>query len=201
MLVFGEIVAIKGHQARLRLSQYDNYETDWFFVPQLCTVSDKASNVLEIGTLVGAVTTENFDDGCIIGALYNDQDICVTDDKNIKSIVFSDGTIIKYDKKEHIFTMDVKENIDITCKNSDIKSTTEMDITSPKLTINASSSVNITTPTLTLTGNLSVSGNITSGGQVSDVKSSMQAMRNTYNSHTHGNGNNGANTNAPNSSM
>ena len=186
MLVFGEIIAIKGHQARLKIPEHDNYETDWFFVPQLCTVSDKASNVLEIGTLVGAVTTENFDDGCIIGALYNDQDICVTDDKNIKSIVFSDGTIIQYDKKEHIFTVNIKE---------------ETQMASPKITVNAKTSVNITTPTLTLTGNLSVSGNISSGGQVSDVKSSMQDMRTTYNGHTHGNGNNGANTSQTTSTM
>ena len=171
MLVFGEIVAIKGHQAKLRLPQDDNYETDWFFIPQMCTVGDKSHNVYEIGTLVGAVTTENFDDGCIIGALYNDEDICVTEDKNIKQIVFSDGSFITYDKTSHNFSMEIK------------------------------SGVNIKSPTTSIDGNLSVTGNITSTGQVADAKGSMQSMRDIYNGHTHGNGNNGANTSGPNEGM
>jgi len=36
-----------------------------------------------------------------------------------------------------------------------------------------------------LTGNLVVSGNITASGAISDAKSSMQAMRGTYDGHTH----------------
>ena len=73
-------------------------------------------------------------------------------------------------------------------------------------TINAPVASSVTTPTLTLNGNFVVNGTITAssniastGGDVSDQTSSMQDMRNTYNSHTHNE--TGSVTNSPNQSM
>lgn len=66
----------------------------------------------------------------------------------------------------------------------------------------ATETANITATNVNLTGDLSVTGNIVATGNVSDATSSMQDMRDTYNTHTH-NENNvpGGPTNAPNESM
>lgn len=173
MLVFGEIISIKGHKAKLKLRDYDQDESGWFFIPQIFTKNDKASNILEIGTEVSAITNNPHNDGCIIGALYNDEDLSVSTNKDLKIIKFSDGTIIQYDKTTHNFDLDIKGVANIKCENM----------------------LNITAQKVSITGDLEVSGN------VSDSKSSMQDMRNTFNGHTHGNGNNGANTSPPNSGM
>lgn len=165
MLVFGEIVAINKYQVRLRLPDYDNFETDWYFVPQLCTVEDKSYNMLEIGTTVAAVASDNLDDGCIIGALYNDEDVCIADNKNLKTIHFSDGSLIEYNKETHNLTLNITEKANITAKE------------------------------VIINGDLKVNGN------VSDQKGTMQTIRDVYNSHTHGNGHNGANTDTPDGEM
>ena len=173
MLVFGEIISIKGHRAKLKLRDYDQDESGWFFMPQIFTKNDKASNILEIGSEVSAVTNNPHDDGCIIGALYNDEDLSVSTNRDLKIIKFSDGTTVEYDKASHTFNLTIKGSTNINSDNS----------------------VNITAPKVVITGDLEVSGD------VSDSKSSMQNMRNTYNAHTHGNGNNGANTSTPDSNM
>ncbi len=48
----------------------------------------------------------------------------------------------------------------------------------------AATEVKIDAPLATVTGNLKVNGNISCDGSVSDVKGSMQKMRDTYNVHT-----------------
>ncbi|MBQ9688009.1 hypothetical protein IJV79_00070 [bacterium] len=150
MLVFGEIIALKDSRAKLKLYELDEFETDWFFIPQLCTVNDKSFNTLEIGTEVAAIT--NGRDGCIIGALYNEVDTCPVDNANIKSISFSDGSSVSFNKEESTFDMNIK------------------------------SKANITAPEVVVTGDLKVSGNITSsknisGQNVSDAVGTMQEIR------------------------
>lgn len=176
MFVKGIVIAIdtESPRVKLKLPDYDNFETGWIFVPQLCTVKDKSHNQIAINTLVGACCTENLQDGCVIGALYNDEDICILSDENIKYIFFEDGTELKYDKSEH--------NLTINCKG--------------KVFLNAVQT-HFKTP-LNITGDVIINGNITSTQEITDLTGSMTAIRNLYNSHTHSNGNNGADTSAPN---
>ena len=67
-------------------------------------------------------------------------------------------------------------------------------ISTVKLDITATDSVNFDTPVINTTGNIVAEGDIT------DKKSSMQAMRNIYNLHTHP-GDSGGTTGTPNSEM
>lgn len=169
MLVYGKVIAKKDNKVKLNITLNNRQETRWFFVPQLCTVGDKSYNSYEIGTLVAGVLENG--GGCVIGAIYNDEDICITSDSNIKMIRFSDGSIVQYNKSSHVFTLNILGNANITAQ---------------KFTIN---------------GDLEVVGNIKSNSDISDSKGSMQKIRDTFNSHTHGNGNNGANTSSPNDNM
>ncbi|RAI14961.1 MAG: hypothetical protein DKM22_05600 [Candidatus Melainabacteria bacterium] len=173
MFITGVVVAIDSKNARvkLKIAEYDDFETGWFFTPQLCTVKDKSYSMLEVNTLVAACCSENFSDGCVIGAIYNDEDICILSDENLKYILFEDGTKIEYDKSTH------KLNLD--CKGK----------------------VTLKTPLATVNGNLNVVGNIVATGEVIDMTSSMSIMRGIYNSHVHSNGNAGASTGSVSTSM
>ncbi len=107
MYVVGTVIAIndKMPRVKLKLPELDDFETGWFFVPQMATVKDKSFNQIALNTLVGAVCTEDMQDGCIIGSLYNDEDICVLADENVKYIFFEDGAKMKYDKSSHELTI------------------------------------------------------------------------------------------------
>lgn len=158
MLVFGNIIAIDENSARvrLRIPDMDDYETPgWIFVPQACTVKDKSYNLPAINTLVAAVMDDEMQDGCLIGALYNDEDVCILGSENIKYIKFEDGAYFKYDKTTGFFEA------------------------------KAPNKIYLESPIIEIKGDITNDGNFSSTGQVSDKKSSMQAMRDTYNSHTH----------------
>lgn len=115
MLVFGTVINIdtKLLRAKLKLPQYDDFETDWFFIPQLCTNKDKSSSLYSMDTLCAAVCNEDMTDGCIIGALYNDEDVNIIGDENIKYIAFSDGALFQYDKENHVLDVIIPGNVNI----------------------------------------------------------------------------------------
>lgn len=77
-----------------------------------------------------------------------------------------------------------------------INSAAKVEVVAPEVDITASTKVTLTTPTCEITGDLSVGGNVTAGGDVSDVLGSMQIMRLTYNGHTH-TGDTGGSTSIP----
>ena len=184
MLVFGTVIATKPHQVRVKIPSLDDFESDWYFVPQICTIKDKSSNSIAINTEVACCVTEDLQDGCVIGALYNDEDLCVVEDENVKLIAFEDGTLFKYDKKEHKHVINNVGNLEISFKEGLIEGN--------KLTLNCEVEI--------LKG-LKVSNDIVCQAEIEDKTSSMSEMREVYNSHSHSNGNNGADTGIASPSM
>ena len=168
MLVFGEIVSTKGHLAKVKLYDCEEFETDWMHIPQMCTVKDKSFSNYEIGTEVALILGENGDDGCIIGALYNDEDVSVSENNNIKTIVFSDGTNISYDKENHVFLLDIKGDATIKSERG--------------LTLDCDVKI---TKTLEVEKDVKVSKSIVAEEDITDKGGSMQDIRDTYNSHGH----------------
>ena len=59
MLVFGEIVALKGLKAKVKCNEIDNFESYWVKIPQMSTSKDKSFSTFEIGTEVAVVISEN----------------------------------------------------------------------------------------------------------------------------------------------
>lgn len=171
MLVFGIVTASKPHMVKVRIPEMDEFESDWYFVPQMMTVKDKSSNSLAINTEVAICVKEDLSDGCVIGCLYNSVDLPQNDKEYIKSIYFEDGTFVQYDKQNKT------------------------------ISINSSDVININAKTINIKGETNIDGNLTSTKEITDKTSSMTSIRNTFNSHTHGNGNNGNDTTTPNSSM
>lgn len=89
--------------------------------------------------------------GVIIGALAQNNFPNAGDDAN-PTTVYSDGTVIKYDKSAHVLTVDCRQSkgiVNVLCDQANIK---------------AISSVLIDTPDATFTGNVTVQKNISVAG-------------------------------------
>lgn len=175
MYITGKIAVIDNKMPRVKIevAEYDNFLSGWFFIPQNCTVKDKSYNTMALNTLVAAVCTDDLQDGCIIGALYNDEDVCVLSDDNKKYIFFEDGTKIMYDKSEKNLLIDAINTVNLKAVQTNFK--TELNIN----------------------GNVNVAGDIKATGDITDKAYSMAQMRDKYDSHNHTNGNNGENTGTP----
>lgn len=180
MFVIGIVVSIDETSTRVKLQipEMDNFETGWFFVPQLCTVGDKSHNQIQVKTLVGACCSEDLQDGCIIGALYNDEDVCILSGENVKYIYFEDGTKIIYDKLKNELNFDCVGNITIKA----LKTTINSDI---EIVGNIQQTGN-----LQQTGTINITGNVTTEADI--IANGISLAQ-----HTHGNGNSGANTTGP----
>lgn len=163
MYIEGIVSKIKGYTAKLKLPQYDDTETEWLVIPQLFTVNNKTGFKPEIGTLVSAVVTDDFTDGCIIGAIYNNVDVPPQNNDGAEFMEFSDGVKIIH-----------------------VPNSNEVQIVASKLNIKA---------------DIVCDGNIIASGDVSDKKGTVQSIRDWANAHVHTNGNNGANTGTPTSSV
>lgn len=163
MYIEGIVSKVKDYTAKLKLPQFDDTETEWLVIPQMFTVNNKSGYKPEIGTLVSAIVTDDFTDGCIIGAIYNDVDIPPEETENSEFFEFSDGVKIKH-----------------------IAGSNEVQIVASKLNIKA---------------DIVCDGNIIASGDVSDKKGTVQSIRDWANSHAHTNGNEGANTGSPTTSI
>lgn len=98
--------------------------------------------------------------GFVLGSLYNEEDKPVVNNANKRSVTFSDGSYIEYDRENH--------ELNISAKN-----------------INLTGDLNIT-GNIKATGNIN-GADIEASGSISDSKSSINKMRTIYNSHAHTN--------------
>ena len=164
MYVTGIITEIQGYKAKIRIPEYDDFETNFLDIPQLFTVSNKSQYLPEIGALVSAVLNDDMTDGAILGQIYNDIDAPDKTMAGAEHITFSDGvSVYHYPNSGQIFI-----HADTCC--FDVKE-------------------------------FVVTGDIKGQKDISDSKGTMQKMRDTYNSHKHPNGNEGAPTGAPDAQM
>lgn len=76
-----------------------------------------------------------------------------------------------------------------------VKAGSKVDVTAPQAVFNCSTSVTLNTPKVI------TPGDIEAGGQIRDGVGTMQAMRDTYNSHDHDENDNGGPTDSPNQGM
>lgn len=187
MFITGIVTAIDASSARVKLQvpDMDNFETGWFFIPQMCTVGDKSYNQVKIKTLVSACCSEDLQDGCIIGALYNDEDTCILGSENMKYIIFEDGTKIKYDKLKNELVADCVGNFNLKAKNIAIEA--------EKMIIQSETEI---TGNIKQTGELSVIGGITA---TNVIKSLVDVLANAISllKHVHSKGQNGLPTGEP----
>ena len=94
MYTTGIITEISGHKAKIRIPEYDDFETNFLDIPQLFTVSNKSAYLPEIGALVSAVLNDDMTEGAILGQIYNDIDTPDEALKEAEHITFTDGVSV-----------------------------------------------------------------------------------------------------------
>lgn len=121
MYIEGIISKVQGYTAKLKLPQYDNTETEWLVIPQLFSVKNKSGYKPEIGTLAAAILNDDMTDGCILGAIYNDEDAVPENSENTEFIHFADGVKISHlqgSGELEFFASKIKFNADIECSSN-----------------------------------------------------------------------------------
>lgn len=127
--------------------------------------------------------------------------VIATGDRRYRLSGLADGEVALYDDQGQKIHLKRGKEIEISgCDTLTASVGQQATVTCPLVNVVASTRVNMTTPLL------QVSGNITAGGNITDLSSSggrsMADMRSTYNGHTHPeNGDGGGTTSAPNQSM
>ncbi|HET8550849.1 MAG TPA: hypothetical protein VFM97_00045 [Gammaproteobacteria bacterium] len=108
-------------------------------------------------------------------------------DKNTDKKIHLQVVVKNGGEQKAMFHADPDGNVTVTGKgtldaNFEGKVTVE---TQDEILAKSPAKVTVDAPDAHFTGNISAEGNIAAGGDVSDSKSSIQAMRDTYNSHQH----------------
>lgn len=141
----GIVIEARPGFCRVRLDNLDSLITAWLPVIYPRTQDDKIIWSLDRGEQVACLLDSNLESGCIIGAIYSDQDIPPTNNTEKFRIQFKDGGSIEYDRQSGA--------MDIVCKGpAKIKADAAVTVTASRITLD--------TPELTCTGKLTVQGQL-----------------------------------------
>jgi phage baseplate assembly protein V len=163
-LKYGVVSDVKPGYAKVNFTE-DEIVSDWLPLIVRKSKSDKESWQLETNEHVVCLMDEHVEEGVILGAIPNedgdDPDAGANASKFRKK--FSDGTLIEYDKKLHVLTVDVKGDLNAkTSGDAQIDATKNLKATAGlKATITA---INIElTGIVKITGATNIIGPLTAG--------------------------------------
>lgn len=150
----------KTHKVRCKIPALEDLETAWlsFLTPnaggnQFYCLPDK-------GELVALLLDHQGEGGCVLGAIYNEQDPTPVADSEMWVKKFSNGTVISHNRKTGDVVVDTNGHLTATAKGG--------------ATINADTTVN---------GSLHATGKITSDVEVSAPKVKQGSIE--LGTHTH----------------
>ncbi|UAY57284.1 phage baseplate assembly protein V [Arachidicoccus terrestris] len=170
ILKYGLVCEVKPGYAKVNFDDDDDLATDWLPVLVRRSQSDKESWQLEINEHVVCLMINDGDDGVIIGAIYSDEDTPDNGEAAGKfRKLFSDGTLIEYDKTLHKLTASVKGDIainaagdaQISAKNIQAVATQKAAVSAAEIEATGSTSAKIVSPVITLQGAVTVTGALT----------------------------------------
>ena len=127
------------HKVRCKIPALEYLETAWLSYLTPNAGGNQFYCLPDVGELVALLLDARGEGGCVLGAIYNAQDPTPTGDSNIWMKKFSNGTVIKHDRKSG---------------NVEVAAVGDVLIKSP-------SKVTIDCPATETTGNLLVSGSLT----------------------------------------
>jgi phage baseplate assembly protein V len=178
----GRVVDLDPVRCTAKVQFSDADEIVSYDLPLIVTKSekDKFYHMPDIDEQVICLFLPNgMEQGFILGSFYSKADTPPISDPDVHMTKYSDGTTIKYDRKNHKLTADVKGTADI---NTDGQTT----VTAPTIIINTEQTHN---GNISVNGNITVSGNIGVGGNVSmsGLMTSSAATVNgiEFNTHKH----------------
>ncbi len=125
----GRVVDVIADKCKVRVEfQSKNVVSRELYVIQPQAFKDKYYSLPSIDEYVVCLFLGGEDTGFVIGSYYNQNVTCVESNKAVTSIIFEDGTSIKYDKASSTLTADVKGDINISSATN-INVTCDKDVT------------------------------------------------------------------------
>lgn len=128
------------------------------------------------------------------GGSRNNGVIVATGDRTFRLKELQPGEVALYTDEGDVIKLGRERKIQVTTLHLEVNATEDVTCNTKRFIVNASEKAAFTTPIL------STSADFTAGGNVSDKKSTMQAMRDIYNPHTH-DGDSGGKTGTPSAAM
>jgi phage baseplate assembly protein V len=142
--------------ARVRFSDADDFVSGDLQVLQRNTLENKNYFMPDVDEMVFCIFLGNGSvAGIILGSVYNSVDVAPQTSQDINYIKYKDETLLKYDRKEHKLTADIKGGVDVQIsKNEGSDDSEEADGT---LSLVAEDGIKVETPeTLDVTAKESV---------------------------------------------
>lgn len=151
----------KTHKVRCKIPALEDLETAWlsFLTPN--AGSNQFYCLPDKGELVALLLDARGEGGCVLGAIYNEQDPTPTQDNEMWMKKFKNGTVISHNRKTGDVIVNTKGHLTATAQGG--------------ATINADTTVN---------GSLHATGKITSAEEVSAPKVKQGTVE--LGTHTHG---------------
>lgn len=170
LLKYGVVSGLKPGYAQVNFTE-DKFPSAWLPIVVRKTKTDKESWQLEVNEHVVCLMDKRCNEGVIIGAIPSTVDVPDSGEAaGLFRKLFSDGTLIEYNKNNHTLTVDVKGKItgkatgNITVESgAELKATaaSSASIEAPSIIAKATTSAELEAPTITLKGNVTVTGGLT----------------------------------------
>lgn len=195
MIRFGIICDIDAAKGLARVDFIeDGIVSDWLPIIVPKGLGDSFSWMLDINEQVACLMDKHAEDGVILGAIYSNANQPNGGNKDKFRVVFSDDTVIEYDRAAHKLTADVKGAVEVKATGDvDVETATNATVKAVLVTLDAP---NVTctgiltaaqiatapgtggTGALEIDGDITVTGNVTADGDVegTDVKAGIISL-------------------------
>lgn len=130
MLKYGLIKEIDANKGLVKVSfDDDEIVSGWLPVLKQGTKSNKYFHIFDSGEHVACMMDEHCENGVVLGAIYSkDETPGSVKGADIAGVVFSDGTVVKYDRSSHKMTIQVASgNVEIEATK--MKLTGDLEVT------------------------------------------------------------------------
>ena len=118
----GEVVETdpEKNMVRVLFKDIDEHTSYWLQVIQQQTYDNKHYYMPDIDELVACIFMGNGPiAGFVLGAVYNEKDTPPEDGQDIYYTKYKDGTRLKYDRKNHLVTQNIKGDVLITVEDNE----------------------------------------------------------------------------------
>lgn len=185
---FGTISEVDEQKGLFKV-KFDDQDIVSGWLPGICrnTLSNQDESWFDVNEHVVCLMDENLEHGVILGSFYSKNEKPVVKNKDIRSITFSDGSFIKFDRSAKKLTVSCEGDVEvIKSKNVNVTADTKIKLTAPNIEIDGKLKVtdDSTFDTkITATGDIkSTTGGITA--QVGDVKAGVLGISLELHTHT-----------------
>lgn len=168
MIRFGNITEIDAAKGRARVHfEEDDLVSDWLPMAVKSSKSNKHESWYDVGDFVACMMDQHSEDGVIVGAIYDDNNIPPIGNPDVEAKTFSDGTVIKYDRSSSTLTIECVGEVTVQCTNATVQAD-QVTIDAPQSEFTGDVSVQgqLSAAGLTSSGDVQASGDIQSDGAV-----------------------------------